>query len=654
MVHGAARTLFGSSFTKQQARELISFGMNTSHAAFLGYRVHVMARDALQLFFALPRGGADLARVITKYTTDPAYRKLVWDESLRGGAIQLTMPHRVSPGALGGELEQASVGMAPENMSKRMRLIGAVGAEVRDWVPDVLKGSSDSVLKPLYLYGKQQELMRALVYRAGFEKAERALINFRNAGANADLNTLMGESSARTFDPAWQEEFKRLVAIGDDRKASAFLGRQLADATQFSYGATENPAVSRSMTGKLFMQFGSFQTQYVQYLRESLANGNVADKAKFLMVAGTVSAALEAAQRETGWHFRYMNPYAIGFAGGPAISMGMGMLQGAGAIGNAIFDPERQGIDRALAGGASAVGQMANAMNPVSGLYATASGLGSAINDSPDPTRAIGRLMLTGERGALPDILQTIEPGDVQPVSNPVRQGQYQMPAIPQMQPIYPAGVPTTPPSNDSLIMLGATDPGRARYQGDHLVYDSERLDPNGRSGTHDMTYSRRLLQPGETWEQYEQRILDAPAGALKTGRPVRDISELDSETANRVQALQAYAAQQGVQLDVGETVRSQGRQEALFAQGRNPNYPGPIVTWTLTSSHAQGRAIDFIVNGDRSGRDPGYTWLQQAAKQFGLVPLGPQDPGHLAATDSSIQATPDYSNNSKPHGGMF
>lgn len=46
------------------------------------------------------------------------------------------------------------------------------------------------------------------------------------------------------------------------------------------------------------------------------------------------------------------------------------------------------------------------------------------------------------------------------------------------------------------------------------------------------------------------------------------------------------------------EGVRTQQRQEELYAQGRTK--PGKIVTWTLNSKHIEGKAVDFVpfVNG--------------------------------------------------------
>jgi len=41
------------------------------------------------------------------------------------------------------------------------------------------------------------------------------------------------------------------------------------------------------------------------------------------------------------------------------------------------------------------------------------------------------------------------------------------------------------------------------------------------------------------------------------------------------------------------EGVRTQERQDALYAQGRTK--PGPIVTWTKDSKHIQGLAVDVV-----------------------------------------------------------
>lgn len=82
-----------------------------------------------------------------------------------------------------------------------------------------------------------------------------------------------------------------------------------------------------------------------------------------------------------------------------------------------------------------------------------------------------------------------------------------------------------------------------------------------------------------------------------------------------------------GHDVQVTETYRSQSRQNALFAQGRQTD--GPVVTWTQNSKHTQGRAVDVILDGGRANADA-YTTLQRIANEEGLRTLGAKDPGHL------------------------
>lgn len=82
-----------------------------------------------------------------------------------------------------------------------------------------------------------------------------------------------------------------------------------------------------------------------------------------------------------------------------------------------------------------------------------------------------------------------------------------------------------------------------------------------------------------------------------------------------------------GHRVTVVETVRSQARQDALFAQGRTA--AGPVVTWTRHSKHADGRAADLMVDG-RWDNPTGYAHLAAIARDVGLRTLGARDPGHV------------------------
>ena len=130
-----------------------------------------------------------------------------------------------------------------------------------------------------------------------------------------------------------------------------------------------------------------------------------------------------------------------------------------------------------------------------------------------------------------------------------------------------------------------------------------------------------------------------APMGVRSDLHVVQnDVAQLKPEFRERLQRVMVRMKQEfGHEVTVVETVRSQVRQDALFAQGRT--VPGPVVTWTRNSKHAQGQAADLMVDG--AWQNPaGYAHLAQVARQEGLRTLGARDPGHVELpADASVSA---------------
>ena len=115
-------------------------------------------------------------------------------------------------------------------------------------------------------------------------------------------------------------------------------------------------------------------------------------------------------------------------------------------------------------------------------------------------------------------------------------------------------------------------------------------------------------------------------AAAANANEVVQSTSALDPELqAKLARVIERMRAETGLEVKVTETYRTQGRQDALFAQGRETD--GPVVTWTRDSKHTQGRAVDVALEG---GDMDAYAILQRIAKEEGLRTLGPRDPGHL------------------------
>lgn len=123
---------------------------------------------------------------------------------------------------------------------------------------------------------------------------------------------------------------------------------------------------------------------------------------------------------------------------------------------------------------------------------------------------------------------------------------------------------------------------------------------------------------------------------------PIKNTDGLDPEFRARLEAvMQRMKDEFGSNVTVVETVRSQDRQNILYAQGRTT--PGQVVTQTLNSNHTLGRAADVIVDGSWNN-EAGFARLQQIANEEGLHTI-PNDPGHLelkpdASTKAAAQPT--------------
>lgn len=84
-------------------------------------------------------------------------------------------------------------------------------------------------------------------------------------------------------------------------------------------------------------------------------------------------------------------------------------------------------------------------------------------------------------------------------------------------------------------------------------------------------------------------------------------ITSLNRDAAVRAAWLIHYLDLYGAHVHVTEGLRTVGRQQALFAQGRTT--PGPKVTWTLSSRHLTGRAFDIDFVGIAADQVPDVWW---------------------------------------------
>ena len=115
--------------------------------------------------------------------------------------------------------------------------------------------------------------------------------------------------------------------------------------------------------------------------------------------------------------------------------------------------------------------------------------------------------------------------------------------------------------------------------------------------------------------EQYEQEVLRrAPESfSREAQRTISDVSALQEDARQPILDLVQRLTDEGYQVGIGETLRPQERQEYLFRQGRVD--PGNIVTWTLTSDHTSGRAVDLQIEGS-GGYERAWELAERVAKE--------------------------------------
>lgn len=484
--HVFLQKLIGPSVTRQQTRQLVNAGLNLNYSSLMGFRVDYMARDIMQLGLAMPRLGTDLAKSVLHWMRGGAKaRQAMWQRGIDIGVVSLRPQRSVNPSAVHELQEFAATGQGGASAAgvatpRERAILGALG-KIEDMVPDFMLHQK---LHPTHWYGMQGETMRAIVGDAAERRTRDALVAYSKSGNTSEaLGTLLEDIGATSMRPAVRREAEQLAKSGQFDALSRFMAREHVGASQFYYGAGRSPLTSTTLTGKLFMQLGTYPLYYLQYLEELMLSGaHGATKAKALLGIGATSAALKIAADQSGWDLTRMNPFtpAIGW-GGPSLTTALETVDNVGRVGAMAGQGDFSGVAGALGGAALTGAQM---LNPVRGISRTVEGIvgtdqmpgpdflygrrvGGSLN-SPLPAEATARLLLTGERSNRPDMARfnpfyiplsrsrPVQPQDLQPMMNPVRAmslGTVQIPqqAITQVSPLAPVDtMPAREPYDDA------------------------------------------------------------------------------------------------------------------------------------------------------------------------------------------------------------
>jgi hypothetical protein len=212
-------------------------------------------------------------------------------------------------------------------------------------------------------------------------------------------------------------------------------------------------------------------------------------------------------------------------------------------------------------------------------------------------------------------------------------------------------GVPhyiTRPFTSEERSLLarafGVGDPGRL-YLSDSTATAVVAWDLRADGGKEDLVYSFKvglvsLRRPGESLAEFEERMQSTPGSAFPRSARVRDTALvlLDPTVRPLFEGLVAAARARGFDVRVAESYRSPARQGWLMsrADGR---------TFTATSLHAYGRAVDFVIGNGygltvENRRE--YVAFRRFALEYGRgrlkllgTPMDTWDWGHVEAPAS-------------------
>jgi hypothetical protein len=157
---------------------------------------------------------------------------------------------------------------------------------------------------------------------------------------------------------------------------------------------------------------------------------------------------------------------------------------------------------------------------------------------------------------------------------------------------------------------FGIEEPGRL-YLSDttaeaYLNYDTERDPGAGRLVRTYRVGAPSVRFPGETWEELERRLATLRPSDFPPAAAVADtaLASLDPDARPEFERMLAAARRAGHRVRVVETYRTPERQAYLLVSGGG-------LTFTATSKHSSGRAVDVVVgDGNLEHRRTRERWV--------------------------------------------
>lgn len=676
-IQGVRHTLnaFGLPVTDGDLAKLYGTLITNVYRGMIGGSPYHLFRDSIQPFFL----GTEIGfKWVTRAMREWWFgdQEKMWELGIKHGWIEKGMGRLPTVEPFSGRpVSSAGVELFSPKMAARREMFAKIGDFLVDARPRFLRhGITGTIVDPLRWYTRLGEWERAVSGWAGWLKAEDAFERFSNG--ELDYKGLLYESGASIYQKPIQDKFERFIAANDWEGAQVLLAQEAANA-MFRYGTAEASIgiQSAGTLGRFGMQFGNFSSSYFYRLRDNIMPGvrgvrtylsgsqapveqplgvvegqipfpretekgdawnDIKHTAAFLVRQKIVMSAITAAAAYTGWKGleKWQWYKSLSFAGGPLFQAGSELLgAGTGFVAAAVDQPLSPQQRNAVA--QLGITNPFELLNPYSRTLKTIRGITESVT-SINPLEATARFLTTGEAGIAPDLRDYLHnqwgttPGDW---SGVIQTGGAITPAQ------VSGGVPLSMMNPQDLQQEGVSDPTKVYLKDGHPVYDTPNQTSDGHVPTHRLDAPSGRM-PGESWEQYEARVISTPDSVFPAeARSVnRDTMALQPRTKEAIDQLLGAAREAGFNFAISETFRPQVRQEWLFKEGRSPERGGSPVTWTLTSAHTSGNAVDLV------SRNPAaYKWLWENAGRFGLETLGPMDPGHVYLSQLPMQQQQGY-----------
>ncbi len=636
---------FGVPLTKRETVNLVSGTMSSTYRALLGWNTSTIIRDGLQFVTAIPYLGvkhiasaaADLGgrsgnRVRTK----------MWQDAIDEGWAERSIPPLPEV-----DVNQSAIlpgiPLAASEFDAAQEARRAFGQKVGDFLTDLTPTSLRSVegtkLDPLWAYTQQGVIFRVVVTNAAVRNFDEVL---GTPAASADL---VKKLNANALSRRVQRDLEERLDAGDIKGARNLYATSVADAVYGRFGSKESALGNHTMLGRMGTQLGGFTSNLMGQLNNIRKAGFGTDNKVLygsIATAGAFIGSLKLLEEETGLRWTRLNPWNFlnnpRMLGGPLVEPAWKLMKGAeGAAALALGDGSR--LDER---------NMATAIKDVPGdILRMAGAPGAAFRQGTG-------LVNAAQNGMLPEYLGLGERRQPEVVAAEQATQRFtgfieQQTGSPAVTPLatMPSGsvagaqaMPQGLPALPDAMLPGVLDPARVYEKNGKRVYDSTNRGVDGKVPTHNID-APSGRQENETWDAYEQRVLEKSNWSSGVENTNQSLTSLVPEAAAKIQGLIAVARSEGIELNVGETLRTQERQEYLFQKGRVGR--GSPVTWTLTSNHTPGKAADLVASSPA-----GYRWIQENAGKFGLRVLGDYDPGHVEL----VQQSPTTQDTSRRGGG--